>query len=191
MTPGNRITHRLLPRRQVAGASRQQRQALLQALEQRVRWEQLDEGGSQFNRQRQAIEPMANLRHSGGVGGHREVGLHGLRPLDKEANCLELEHLLERRQVLRVGQGERRKRVLLLAGVCSGVRLSHEHLQPGPPARRLVTSGTRIDDALEIIQDEQEPFAAEHARLVARSAPLPSAHAKHAGDGRGNQGRIV
>ncbi|MCC2629686.1 MAG: hypothetical protein K0S14_3336, partial [Thermomicrobiales bacterium] len=116
MTPGNRITHRLLPRRQVAGASRQQRQALLQALEQRVRREQLDEGRGQFDGQRQAIEPMANLRHSRGVGsGHREAGLHGLRPLDKKANCLELKHVLERRQVLRIRQQERRKRVLLLA----------------------------------------------------------------------------
>ena len=46
VTPRDGITHRLLPRRQVTGASRKQRQALLQALEQRVRREQLDEGCS-------------------------------------------------------------------------------------------------------------------------------------------------
>ena len=59
---------------------------------------------------------MANLGDGRGVGsGHGEVGLHGLRPLDKEANRLELEHVLERWQVRRIRQQERRKRVLLLA----------------------------------------------------------------------------
>ncbi len=72
-----------------------------------MRREQPDEGRGQFDRQREAVEAMADLGHGGGIGaGHREVGLHGLRPLDKEAHGLVLAQLLERRQLCRVGYGE-------------------------------------------------------------------------------------
>ena len=62
VTPGNRVAHRLLPGREGPRPARQQRQALLQPLEQRLGWQHLDEGGGQFNGQGQAIEPMSRSR---------------------------------------------------------------------------------------------------------------------------------
>ncbi len=72
-----------------------------------MRREQPDEGRGQFNRQRESVEPEADLGHGSGVGiGDREVGLHGLRPLNKEAHGLVLAQPLDRRQMCRVGYGE-------------------------------------------------------------------------------------
>src|SRR5215213_2475742 len=155
VTPGNRITHRLLPRREVAGASGQQRQALLQAPQQRLWWEQFDKGRGELNRQRKAIEPMANLRHRGGVvHSHGEAGLHRSRPLDKEANRLELEHVLERRQVLRIRHQERRKRVLLLTSGVEWRAARHQYLRTWSPGEETGDERRRLEHAFEIIQDQ-------------------------------------
>ena len=55
VAPGDRVAHRLLPGRQVAVAARQERQAPLQPGQQCRRREDLDAGGGQLDRQRQAV----------------------------------------------------------------------------------------------------------------------------------------
>ena len=135
---------------------------------------------------------MANLGDGRGVGrGHREVGLHGLRPLDKEAYRIQLEHPLERRQVRRIWQQERRKRVLLLAVGVQRRAARHEHLRSWSPSKQAGDEGRRIEDTLEIVQDQQQPLSAEHPGQALRQPTALVPHAKHAGDGRGDQGRIV
>ena len=51
MAPGDGVPHRLLPSGERSRAAGQQRQALLQALEQGLRREHLDERRGQFDRQ--------------------------------------------------------------------------------------------------------------------------------------------
>ena len=193
VTPGNRIPHRLLPRRDVAGASREQRQALLQAHEQRLRWKQLDEGRGQFNGQRKAIEPVANLGDGRGVGrGHREVGLHGLRPLDKEAYRIELEHAARAAAgapdpaagTAQAGTPARHR--------CAAARgSSTSTFAPGARARRLVTkdAASRTRSKLSRTSSSRFPPSTPARRSV---SPLPSSRTPSTrGDGRGDQGRIV
>jgi hypothetical protein len=163
VTPVNRISHRLLPRRDVAGASREQRQSLLQAEKERLRWKEPDEGRGKLNGQREAIEPAANLDDGRGVGrGDREVGLHGLRPLDKEAHRIDLEHPLERRQVSRIRQQERRKRVLLLTIAVQRRAAGDEDLHSWRPSKEIANEGRRLEDTLEIVEHQQQPLSGEH-----------------------------
>ena len=72
VTPGDGITHRLQPGREIASASRQQRQALLQPAEERHRRQHLDACGGQFDGQGQAVQATTD----GGDGAHILIG-HG------------------------------------------------------------------------------------------------------------------
>ena len=64
VAPGDGIAHRLLACRQGAGAARQERQALLQPLQQGLRREDFDPRGGQLDGQRQPVEPGADLGHA-------------------------------------------------------------------------------------------------------------------------------
>jgi hypothetical protein len=135
---------------------------------------------------------MANLGHRGGVGrGHREVGFHGSRPLDKEADRLELKHLLERRQLLWIRQQKRQKRVLLLARAVQRRAARHEHFRSWSRGEETRDQRRRLEDALEIIEDQQQPFCADHRGQAPRQLTPFLAHPKHGGNGRGDQIRIV
>ena len=131
---------------------------------------------------------MANLGDGRGVGrGDREVGLHGLRPLDKEAHRIDLEHPLERRQVGRIRQQERRKRVLLLTIAVQRRAAGDEHLHSWRPSEETANEGRRLEDTLEIVQHQQQPLSGEHpGQAFRRGRPLLP-HAKHGGDGRGDE----
>jgi hypothetical protein len=83
VTPGNGVAHRLLSCRQSPCPSGQQRQAHFQALEQRPRRQDPDEGRSQLNGQRQAIEPLTDRHDRRVVCRQREVCTGRPRPLDK------------------------------------------------------------------------------------------------------------
>ena len=175
VAPGDGIAHRLLPGRQGPRPSRQQRQALLQALEQRLRWQHLDEGGGQFNGQRQPIEARADLGHGRGVGsGHREVGFHRLRPLDEEAHRLVLAQGLHRRQVGQDPAAEaagadtraRRRRA-------SGVRLVASTFTPGARASRSATTEAASTTRSKLSRTSSSRFPPSTlARRVREPAPL-------------------
>ena len=149
VAPGDRIAHRLLAGREGAGAARQERQPLLQPLQQRLRREDLDPRGGQLDGQRQPVEPGADLGHGGRVGsGHGEVRLDRLRPLDEQAHRLVLAQALDRRQVGRIGQRERCQRVFLLAVGMQRDAAGHQHLDgsgaaPGASATSGAASTTR------------------------------------------------
>src|SRR5918998_968440 len=106
---------------------------------------------------------MADLGDGRSVrAGQREVGLHGLRPLNKETHGLVLAQLLDRRQTCRLGYGEREEWVLSLAGDVQGHATRDQHLETRGASEQVGDCLGGIDDALEIVEVEQEPFAPEN-----------------------------
>src|SRR5918999_1751094 len=115
MAPLDRAAERSLPFGKVAGSAGEERKTPDQALQQDLRAQDLESAGSELDGQRQAVEPSGYLGHRGGVlardpkarpdgrGSLREQR-HGLGPSDQ----------LEIHDVLGIGDGERRKLVLLL-----------------------------------------------------------------------------
>ena len=51
--------------------------------------------------------------------------------------------------------------------------------------------GRRLEDTLEIVQDQQQPLSGEHPGQALRQPAALLPHAKHAGDSRGDEGWIV
>ena len=95
--PFDRCAQRLLPLGQVPCPACEERQPLLQPFEQGVGRQELHEGGCQLDREREAVEPAADLG-DGSVG--REIGPDGASPLAEQRDCVAL--------------GQRRNRILLL-----------------------------------------------------------------------------
>ena len=105
VAPVDRRAQRLLARGQVARAAGEQVEALLEPGEQRLRREQLRARGRQLDRERQAVEPDADLGDRRRVRARDgEVGLDRLRALDEERDRLVLRQRRELRQMRRVGQ---------------------------------------------------------------------------------------
>ena len=88
VAPGDGIAHRLLPRRQVARASGQQRQPVLKSREQRCGREHLDPRRGQLDGQRQPVQSAADLgndrRRSASVSA--KSGLTACARVDEEAH---------------------------------------------------------------------------------------------------------
>ncbi len=90
VAPFDRGPHRLLAERQVAGAAAEHRQPALEPPEERLRREQVEAGRRQLDRQREAVEAPADLRHGGGVVvGEVEGRVDGARPGDEQLDRLE------------------------------------------------------------------------------------------------------
>ena len=87
MAPGDRVAQGALPRRSVAGPSRQERQALLQPGQERFGGKQADPRRRKLDRQWETVETPANLGHRGGARVvHHEAWPYCLRPFDEEAD---------------------------------------------------------------------------------------------------------
>jgi len=91
VAPVDRRAKRLLSRRQIARAAGEELEALLQPGEQRPRGEELRPGGGELDREREPVETDADLGNRRRVRVRdREVGLHGLPPLDEERDRIVL-----------------------------------------------------------------------------------------------------
>ena len=90
------MAHRLLARRQRPCASGQEPQPFFESFQEGRRRQDLDEGGGQFDRQRQPIEARADFGHCGSVViGDSEVGFHGPCPLNEKTHGLVLVQCLQ------------------------------------------------------------------------------------------------
>ena len=88
-------------------------EAVAEALEQLVRRQHLDPRGDQLDREREAVEPLADLDDGAGVRPvENEIRAHGARALAEEPNRVVLARALDR-VVCR--DGERRERKLAFA----------------------------------------------------------------------------
>src|SRR5262245_38237766 len=99
VAPLDRGAQRALPLWEIPRSAGEQRQRLLEPLEEHIRGEQLDPRGGQLDRERETVETAADLA-DGAVGG--KVGPDGPGALVEKGHG--------------VGGGQRRDRVLLLDG---------------------------------------------------------------------------
>lgn len=118
----------------------------------------------QLQRQRQPVEPAADLADVGRVHGREaETGPTGQRALDEQ------EHGFTRgdsRQVRALGRrGERGHRPGVLAVQPEHLAARHEHLQArASPKQVCAEAGARLDQVLAVVQHQQQPLRTEAAR---------------------------
>ena len=155
MAPGDRAAQGLLALWKIAGAARQQPEAVLEPAEHRLRGEDADAGRGQLDGKRQPVEPHADLCDRRRVlVRHVEVGLHGARALDEERHGLELRELREWRQVGRIREAERRYRVLLLAGDVQDAAAARHDGQVRAGGQERIDRWRRIGHLLEVVQHQ-------------------------------------
>ena len=129
-----------------------------------------------------------------GVGrGQRKVGLHGLRPCDKEAHRLNLAHAARAAADVRGPAAETaRAGYSCSPEMCSGVRLVTSTFAPGPGRGDSETIGAASMTALEIVQHRQQPLSPQAPAPGAPAAALPPLARRTPRRWRkGDQGRIV
>jgi hypothetical protein len=116
MTPVDRAAQGLLAQRQILGSAGEELQAAFESRLHRGWREQLDARGSQFNGQRQPVEPATD-------GGYRqrifvselEIWLHGPGAFQKECNGWILRKDRQRDSEIKFRQGQGRNREFMLA----------------------------------------------------------------------------
>ncbi len=85
VAPGDGMAQAVVANRPIAAAACQQLEPLVEARQQRARREQLHARGRQLDRERQAVEPGADLRdRRRGVRRHDEIRRDRPRPIQKE-----------------------------------------------------------------------------------------------------------
>ena len=165
VAPVDRRAERLLARGQVARAAGEEVEALLEPGEQRLRGEQLGARGGELDREREAVEADADLGDRGRVRvRHGEVGLDGAGALDEERDRLVLRERRDRRAGARgragraAAPGTRARR---RGG--AGMRLVTSSFSCGASREQVGERGRRLDEVLEVVEDEQEPLLGEEA----------------------------
>ena len=112
MTPGDGIAHRLLARRQVAGAVNEQRQPVVESGQQEIWLEDFDPRCGEFDGKGQPIEPGANLRNRRSIlRGQDKAGANRLGLADEQRDRRILGKLGRGyvRGYVRYGQGRNRR----------------------------------------------------------------------------------
>lgn len=162
--PGDGVAQGPLPGRQVPGAAGQQVQALVEALGHLGRLQRADASGRQLERQRQAVQPDADLPDGGCVGGrHPEVGPHRAGPLQEERQRLRLLQLLQVVRAVAGGQRHRGNRKLLLRRDPQSRPAGDQDLELGRRCQQLGNERRRREQVLEVVQDQQHLLAGKVA----------------------------
>ena len=155
-----------------------------------MRGEHLDERRGQFDRQRQAIEARADFGDGGSVGiGHGEVRLDGLRPLDKETHGLVLTQRLNRGQMGWIGKWQRCERIFPLTIGMERSPTCRQHFETGHLGKQLGDELGGINDALDVVQDDEQVLSAHDARQTIHEITAFSPHAEDTRDGGGDEAR--
>ena len=123
---------------QIAGAAGQQRQALLEALQDLAGGERLDPCGGQLERKGQLVEPTADGGH--GIIG-RELGIHRPGPRHEQVHALLV--------------GEWRHGVLLLTADTERLPAGDEQIEIRAGGEQAGDIRGRLDHLLEIVQEEE------------------------------------
>ena len=140
--PVDRGAQRPVALRGVARTAGQDRQPLVEPLQQLRRGKQLHARGGELDRERQVVETRADLRDDGAVAVQDEVGPDRARPLGEELD----------RGVAR----KRRHGVLLLAREPEGYPARRENLRVRRGSKPAAERRARLDDALDVVEDQQD-----------------------------------
>ena len=195
VAPVHRGAQRLLPFGKVPRATGEQLQAAFQAGPHRRRGEQLDAGRGELDRQRQAVQTVADLGDGGRVFLRQlEIGFHGHGPLEEERDRRSARQLLEGGDASG-GQTERGDRELMLPVDVQRGAAGHEDLQRRSRGEQLGDDPGRGGQVLEVVEQQEHRRA---ARLL--QPPLDRgqqrltgdvAHGETLGDRHREHGRIA
>ena len=193
MAPIDRPAQRLLPCRQVARPAHEKAQPMAELREHALRRQHPHPRRGEFDRQRQAVEPVADLRHRGSVlVGDREGGLHRHRALDEQGHRFVLGQSIQRRQASEVGQRQGRNGIIRLAGQTQHFPAGDQHFQAWRSAQELAEQWRGIDHLLEVVQHQQHLFPAQVVfELFLQLAAGGFAYVEGLGDRLQHQRRIA
>ena len=177
---------RLVPGRLVAGAAGEQRQAALQAGQERRRRQEPAPGGGQLDRQRQAVEPPADRFHRRRVRlVQRESGAHRLGALGEQAHgvgaervVLVLEGWSRRDGALRVGPGrypQRRHLEGVLCGEPQHRPAGDQHGEARAGRQQVRQRQRGRQHVLEVVQHQQQALGAEEVSQQRQGRPIAGA----------------
>ena len=176
VAPGDGVAQGLLAGRQIARAAGQHVQGLraAQAGQQGGWRQQPGPRGGQLDRQRQAIQPRADLgNHRGIFRREREVGAHRLRACHKQRHCRVGGQRLGRGGAWR-GQGQRRHGQLVLARKMQRDPARHQRAQVRALRQQRGHQRRGTHNLLEVIEHQQQRFIAQRVlkQLGVRRAAL-------------------
>ena len=165
------LAQRLLPRRSVARTAGQERQPFLEPRQQRRRREDPYPCRRQLDRQRQPVQPPADLRHRRGVLRRKgEPGPDRLRPLDEEPHRFVVEELFRRGRI-HGRQRQRRHRVLALGPQPERQPAGGQHSEGRGGREQLADEGRGRNDLLEVVQHQEQPLACQCLAYRLRRRP--------------------
>ena len=147
----------------------------------------------QFDRQRQAVEPIADLRHGGSVlVGDREGGSHCDGALDEQRHRFVLGESLQWRQLFQVGQRQGWNRIIRFGRQAQHLPAGDQYLQPRRGTEEIGDQRGGVDHLLEIIQHEKHLlFAQVVLELLFELSARGFAHIEGLRDGLQHQRRIA
>src|SRR6266511_1984401 len=117
-----------------------------------------------FHRQRQAIQPVADLGYGQGVRVRdREIGFGGPCPRDEQTQRFVLRNYVAflSSMVVRRRQRQRWHRELVLAVQVQGRAAGDERLQPWRGGQQIGDQRRGVDHLLEVVQQQQQSFGAQ------------------------------
>ena len=193
MAPGDRVAQRSLALWRVTPAPDQERQALREAGQHGSRREERAPRSGQFDRQRQAVQPVADGRHRPGVLiRKREPGVGRPRPVDEEPNRGDPGQLVRRWQPVRVGHRQRGHRHNAFAGEPQRGPAGGQNRQARAPAQEIGGQRRRVEQVLEIVENQQQVAVAQRiTQTVGKRAVACLDQPEGAGDRGGDEGRVA
>ncbi len=133
----------------VAATRGEDRKPPSQAFQQGGGAERAQPRGRKLERERQSVEPAADLERRG-VG--HEIGPHGARAFGEQDEC--------------VGVRKRFDRIFALAIDAQGSATGRKHLRARPGAQDLPDGGCGIEQVLEVVEHQQRSAIAEFAEIA-------------------------
>jgi hypothetical protein len=186
VAPGDRGAQRPLPLREVAGPPAEQREAAAQAGQERRRRPEAAARRGEFDRQRDPIQPPADLAHGrGGLRPEGEGGVHRLRPLGEQPDG----GGAGRRRVRSRRDVERPEPVRVLPPHAQDHPAGDQDRQPRAPREEVGEGRGGPDHLLEVVQHQEQVPVPERRhqplrqRLTARLFD-PQAQRRRGQDGR-------
>ena len=153
----------LLALGEIAGTAAQQSEPVVEPVAEHVWREQGEAGGRELDRERQAVEPAADLRDGGGVVvGQREIRVDDARAVDEQSRRPRTRRW-PRRGLTAVGRRERERGngEDLLSSDVERLSTRGEDRQLRAGAQQAGDDGRRFGDLLEVVEDDQHPALPE------------------------------
>ncbi len=159
VAPVDQRAQRLLPRERRAVAARQQPETVVQAGGNGLDADRAHARGGELDRQRDAIQPVADLRDVRGVVlGQVKRRLRGDRALDEKPCGVRLGDFRKRGFALRIGNDERRQRIRRLAANVQPLAAGRENLYARQRLQQFRCEfRAGVDQMLAVVEDEQQP----------------------------------